>query len=686
MAKKELTPEERMEQNVRRQMQRHGAKIRERIKADAELLEDQRRTEARNLILAMEMQAERKTEVDSFHKALYLCNAIKSVTTVVARSFNIDQSINYRYEKVYSNDVPWLKAYTDLKSVELRIAPNTMDTSDDKNVRRTVAVIKGATYHEVAHCLWTKHMIADYFKDEVNRKKYHRAWNLLEDGRIESLLIKKSPIIKKYLLPMMWDIVVNLTKDDVSAEFKLGSAVPFLLVRTYIPRGMQRQALHSANTFVAKHRPSDAQHIAGLISDMLATSKEYNACTTITDQIPFITMFHELLTRWNSIFGEVYTSDGVGREDGMGLPTGMPNVVESVDVPSEWDETLVSETAPKSDKPKTKSESDTPINPNSNADDDGDSGEDDQENTPDTPQDKSEGDSQDKSDDGDDHIQSDQSVASDYGDESEGKYNELDKSVEEAVSDYELTAVMREWNNTIATGLPSYDGALVADQRVSKEGEMVRTGMLNALDTVVMTASPSWKYRMENGAVLDVDAFTNREMGDDAYWMAKDDSGERGHDLAISVLLDCSGSMSHNLASLGACAYGIHGASQALGIPCTTSIFGTNGYLLWDEDSIPMPAILPDLGGTHVRQCLESVPNQRAGKSRQIVFILTDGDWEYDIPTLQPFMDEGVHTVLIGLNLALAKLQAKNPSRAITIRSVLDLPKQVELVIGDFFR
>lgn len=683
MAKKEYTPEELMERNLRRQMQRHGAKIRERIKADKELLEAQQRDEARRYMMAMEMHSNHKDEINDFARGLYLCNAIKSVTTVVARSFNIDQPINYRYETGFTMRTPWLTAYTNLLSMELRIDPRKVEDvgNDDEKVRRVVAVIKGATYHEVAHCLWTKHMIADYFSDDANRRKYHRAWNLLEDGRIESLLITKSPVIKKYLLPMMWDIVVAINDED-EPHRRLGSAVPFLLVRPYIPRGMQRQAIHSAKKHVSKLQPCYSQDIAGLINDMLSASKGYNACTNITDQIPFIMQFHELMTRWSYMFGgDNLATDTVGSENAQ---TGNPNVVEGVENPSEWDGWEITEESEESE------ESDTPINADPNTPSDSDS-----DPTAENGKDVDGGDNRRESDDNqpqkssdskDDNISADHSKASDHGDESDGIYNELNESVENAVSDYELKAIMQEWNSILSTGLRKYDGFIAPHDAVVKQGDQVRAGMINALDTVVMTASPSWKYRMDNGSVLDVDAFTNRELGDDSYWMAKDDSGERGHDLAISVLLDCSGSMSHNLSSLGACAYGIHGASQALGIPCTTSIFGSVGYLLWDSDTAPIATVLPDLGGTHVRECLQALPLQREGKSRHIVFILTDGDWEYEVPSLQPYIEDGMYIVLIGLNLSVQRLQFKQPTRAINIKSVMDLPKQVELVIGDFFR
>jgi hypothetical protein len=693
MTKKQLTPEEMMERNVRRQMQRHGAKIRERIKADTELHEEQKRQEAQKLIAQMEASANRGTvEHSDYDKAQWLCDSIKQITTVVARSFGQDQPIVHKYSNMIADRM--LMAFTDLKVVTIGIKPSLVQFSSDEEVRRTTAVIKGATYHEFAHCMWTKHLIKDYFPIDDNAHKNFKAWNLLEDGRIEALLIVKSPIIKKYLLPMMWDIVVNVgdeSTDEYDRVYRIARAVPFLLVRTYIPKGIQRQAVMNVWKVLDlsnRDTPATRQNVKNIISEMLSVSRGYNACTDMNDQIPFIVRFSELLNEWGQLFGRVFTNDSAGDPSGR---TGESSSVESVESPSEWDEsewdnsTPAPSTSDGDSKPENsaKGESHKPSDMDMESDDDSDfsvkPSADDKDDKP--------SDSDDKENDGSKDDEQSQGKSSDHGDESNNNpHEELNKAVNEAVSDYELSAVMKHWGDTLRTGLPSYTQPLPTDSKVTDDGEMVRIGMINALDTVVMTASPSWKYRMETGAVLDVDAFTNREVGDDAYWMDKDDSGERGHDLAISILLDCSGSMMGTYSALGSCAYGIHSASQSLGIPCTTSIFGTHQYILWGEDETPTPVIMPDLGGTQVRECLESLPTQRAGKSRQIVFILTDGDWEYDIPTLLPYMDEDVHIVLIGLGMPLAKLTQKSPSRAITIKSVIDLPKMVEQVIGDFFR
>jgi hypothetical protein len=690
---KQLTPEEIMERNVRRQMQRHGAKIRERIKADTELHEEQKRQEAQRLILQMEANASRKEEHSEYDKAVWLCDSIKQITTIVARSFGQNQPIEYRFN---STSDRMLSAFTDLKKVHINIRPDMVRFDTDDAVRRTTAVIKGATYHEFAHCMWTKHMVRDYFSNSLDAKTYHRAWNLLEDGRIEALLIKKSPIIKKYLLPMMWDIVVNIGHESFGENDKnrsIAGAVPFFLVRTYIPKGIQRQsvqAVWSTLSHMGKDSPNQRVAVKNIINQMISLTQKYNACTDINQQVPIIMQFNDMLTAWHDLFGSVYSNDNAGDYEGS---TGeSDSSVQSVEIPSEWDESEWDNSTPARIAPKKKEEEDesTPEEDESHDPSDMDmesDGDDDSDSSSDGDNSDKSSDSNEEGNDSEDDDQSSQSKASDVGNESDNNpYDELNSAVNEAVSDYEFSAVMKEWGETIHSGLPSYTPTMNSDDNVAKNGEMVRIGMLNALDTVVMTASPSWKYRMETGAVLDVDAFSNRELGDDAYWMAKDDSGERGHDLAVSVLLDCSGSMSGTYSSLGACAYGIHGASQSLGIPCTTSIFGTSQYRLWGEDDMPTAIIMPDLGGTKIRACLDALPTQRAGKSRHIVFILTDGDWEYDLPTLIPYMDEGVHIVLIGLGIPVTRLLQKSPSRAINIKSVLDLPKMVEQVIGDFFR
>lgn len=77
---------------------------------------------------------------------------------------------------------------------------------------RTIAKLKGLTYHELAHIMWTISTSSLFRKTIINRK-HDMAWNILEDQRIEAFLVTKYRH-QKYLVPTVHDIALNITGDS----------------------------------------------------------------------------------------------------------------------------------------------------------------------------------------------------------------------------------------------------------------------------------------------------------------------------------------------------------------------------------------------------------------------------------------------------------------------------------------
>lgn len=72
---------------------------------------------------------------------------------------------------------------------------------------RHLAVLKGVLYHEGSHVRWTQRPF--YTHEELkNDRDLHRAWNILEDQRIECLLVGTSPRTANYLTPAILDWVI----------------------------------------------------------------------------------------------------------------------------------------------------------------------------------------------------------------------------------------------------------------------------------------------------------------------------------------------------------------------------------------------------------------------------------------------------------------------------------------------
>ena len=209
-------------------------------------------------------------------------------------------------------------------------------------------------------------------------------------------------------------------------------------------------------------------------------------------------------------------------------------------------------------------------------------------------------------------------------------------------------------------------------------------GMVNALESIVVTPDPSWRYNMDDGAILDLEAFVNRDLGDDSYWVDKDGTGERGHDLSVSLLLDCSTSMSFYFTELGVVGYAIRKACDHFNIPCTTVLFGSDSELLWDANDEPELRVMPNLGGTNIARALFDVPNHRHDKGRHLVVIFTDGEWG-DVESVRPFFTNGETSLLVGFGMGIHTLQQRCADVSVSIGKLLDLPFEVEKAIARFF-
>lgn len=692
MPKEKLSIVEKQRRQLLRKMANSNGR---RIRQQSEEARSRTISEANNLqrILSNREWQKQYSKNDDDYKTKLLAEAIRNVTSVVSASFGLDQPVKYDYHQGSSLQRV-LSARTNLKEIQLLINQRRLTDYSEAGIRKSIALLKGATYHEVAHCKWTKNWHTYPFPDGFKLWDYFSAWNLLEDGRIETLLVQKSPIIRSYLLPLIYEVVLN----NMGGSVDVAGGMPFLIVRSYLPKGFQRSAIRQCQI--------EGRDMS-LVSEMLNVSRAYQACDTWEAQIPHIIEFDRLMKLWSP--GDPAT----GRGDGEGVPTPVGKHDEMDENPSDnyepvlvpvdkFDENdwkhddLTNPTTTQIDKPSDKPN-------NEGEEEDKSEGEESSEDENSAGDDSPTSSNTDKAQDDQDDSAS-QSSESTNEDADTGKgattgnqewiprqqtideiHKAFEEAVNESVSTYELNEVMGQFNESLRRELRKtfVESEVWTSERQTTVSSLT-LGMINALETIVVTPDPSWKYNMDDGSILDLEAFTNRDIGDDSYWIDKDGTGERGHDLAVSLMLDCSGSMDWNLDKLGMVAYAIRKACDHFNIPCTTSVFGSNGYLLWGPNDEPVQATMPNLGGTNVADCLLDIPNQRCDKTRHLVVILTDGEWG-DVEALPPFVTNSETTLLVGFSVPVGSLTKRRPDVAVSIGDLLDLPSEVEKGIARFF-
>jgi len=163
------------------------------------------------------------------------------------------------------------------------------------------------------------------------------------------------------------------------------------------------------------------------------------------------------------------------------------------------------------------------------------------------------------------------------------------------------------------------------------------------------------------------------------------DNGNPGCDIAVSVLLDYSGSMGSVEAELAKVAFACKRAGDLLGIPVTVTLWDTDARVLWDasERAEHLP-VIDAQGGTNPQVALNDLDNQRFGKAKHVVLIMTDDAWNNGAPTLASYKSEG--RLIIGLGYTdgtyspyiQESMEKKGADFAYSIKDLAEIPRHLE--------
>ena len=262
--------------------------------------------------------------------------------------------------------------------------------------------------------------------------------------------------------------------------------------------------------------------------------------------------------------------------------------------------------------------------------------------------------------------------------------DEINKNME-TVSKDEIHDFMSQVNEVLSRDvLPDETLSIMSPSEVD-DAKQVCTGMINVLEQLVVQVDPSWTFHMEQG-VLDPTAFMTKEIGDTDYWSGLDGVGGNGHNLAVSVVLDSSGSMGGCMDELSIAAMGIRKACDYLNIPCTVTTFNDDVRMVAPADKDVDFVKVSATGGTSPYTALNAMANQRCDKDFHLVVILTDGEWS-DIHDVRPWCSPGRYFVIAGLGWGMEEtIKDKGADYYVVLHNVLELPKVVTHALVGFFK
>jgi hypothetical protein len=602
--------------------------------------------------------------------------------------------------------------WTDFSKIHVRVSDKFYNENDPAQLSRLIALTKGLIYHEAGHILYTipypqlvqRASEAGYklsplpgsllgptgsitIQDEY---EYKWVWNLLEDQRMECAVVRTSPIIERYYRIVVLDAVIR----SIPAE-QAHRAWPFITGRSYLPLSVLNDYRRKAVQYA---------HDNDLVDALVAIDqgvRDYKRAKTEVDMVKAVEKVTPALRLWLKQERANGGGDGGSVDDHGHQRRREPGRISPDSSATESGEGWGIPTPPtKADDRQdddnnqgggevTDSTSDTQRYDSAPS-----QGETDEESDNETSNNKSDGKGQQA--DGQDDTTDDDTDESDesdepgtgvgaYGDnapildgiEQTGLNDLLDDLIDNVVTNDQIHDLVTQVNDSLRRGVPRDPSLSPMPTELLAQVEEVRAGMLNTLAPLAVQADPAWRFRQESG-VFDPVTFMYREPGDTDYWVDLDDTGATGHDLAVSVILDVSYSMSENTDALSVGALGIRMACDELDIPCTVSTFSDNGYLYFDATDKTEPLRVSAHGGTEPTEALEDLPNQRYGKARHLVVVFTDGAWSHSAPMFSQVREPGMYILGVGFGLGVAEAIAqRKPDVAVKIESVSQLPAEV---------
>ena len=701
-----------------------------------------------------------------------------------------------------------MSAWTDFDQIVVRYRLH-------EDIRLLAATMRGLCYHEGGHCRFTIpfRQLVELALGSYNRRdhdQYHRAWNVLEDQRMETAVVSDSPRKAAYLTPVILTEMAD-TVNSAAANW------PLFIWRKYLPAKVRKGA---RKLFVAKHM------LMGLDGDAIAkrweaTVTRYVMADNALDMWAAVLEAHELLKLTQVIPA---ANDDMGHDqqhnerrddldDALVIPIDPSMLPDDggVTIDMDDDELVIDTTDPEvarhlgnifvalfshpetllrvvysvptlskesSDGEGGGSPSPTPTDDDAEDDSEGDETEDDGESQPgsdsaaDDKSDDTEADEDgeeatdahgddddtdddedddadggrsdldaDSDDDDDDESDDDHGTADDEGDDEsddddatedgdtddytdedgddmspggrDGKHDPEHTATEPEADDEELTDDDLSEAIDQAEAERDEDDALDADVRAFQDAVDTRVSDLQPYQTTpstdyeaqatahnladelersfhaaTMEKAPTWVEQQRRG-VLNVMRYKTRQPGDSEFFKQYVEDDAPGYDMAVSILLDYSGSMGNHTTALAQCGYAAKLACEKLGIPCSVVLWDTEAMILWDanEPAEGLP-VIEAAGGTDPQVALADLVNQRYEKAQHVVVIMTDGEWnghQNQPGFLAAYKEDGRTIIGAGYNSGYGtaehiadKLRRYGCDESYALANLMDLPRLLE--------
>jgi len=507
--------------------------------------------------------------------------------------------------------------------VEVRVEDNReMDTTaynDGKNIvfnahliedidDKTIISLNGFNYHEVGHILYTPRGGSEFGKT-VKREQLGKAFNVLEDARIERLLIAKYPSVAPF---MEASCLEYLLKGD-SAEF--GSYFPLFTGRKYLDIELRQEI---ADRFIKDFGVDLAVAIATIVHEYrtLVYPRDFNRGL-------------DLLRAFADIIGHENTNEVNGKPI---IPNGNGG---------HTDREVQDKGRMKGDK-EQKAQQDKATN-NESGDGAGNERLDDPADT------------------NTDNDRSSTSFGSKGKDEADD--NVLRKDIQERLDNLSkndevqrTTKEVRKAINDNNERRSAIKQGAYSNQQVSAQVSASARAFGVALERVRIDNDPAWELEQPMGR-LNIGRAMRADINDMDKVFDRWSEGNSNNDIDAIVLVDTSGSMSWQIQRTMESAWVIKRGIERINGRVSVYKFNHDSRLIYSATDKAQPTeyrYVNSSGGTNPYKALLEARRHLMNSKRgvRMLFIVTDGEWDMDEENNKVIADltkDGVQTSVVYL-------------------------------------
>jgi hypothetical protein len=596
--------------------------------------------------------------------------AVIAEQTAVLRSYGLSQNVRARL-------TGWdIKCYTDFNTIVIGwptvdIPLNESETRlvDDANVLAdTVAQIRGAFQHEMGHLLYTvpfAYLNDLGWDDETHGRGYHLAWNLLEDQRMESALVRDVPRIGAYLTRLVTGQVIG--RADIAWMYIAG--------RQYMPSKLLSNAYR---LFADSYSQEWADEWLDIVT-------KYKSATDIESLRTEVKRAKQFMQKVRNCSGASIPSPSTHSDTQRGSSKdeqdpgtysaedrGLDELPDLSDSATEQDSTPPAQGA-------TSDEQDDigGGEQGATADQQGDQQADDsgQGNSDQTDE---QSDSESPSQSWTSHVP----ISDDKSDEFDEQVKQIEQEAKDDIlSDSTLHDVVRHANERAyeqgLTYMP-HSGRRMPDDRVAV-AEQVAMGIEAALTDFVTQSQPTWHARQDQG-YIDPLTFMTKEVGSRDFHRRLVGASNEGIDLHVSMMADVSISMEGApMRALSESVYATARACQNLGIGCSTVLWSDYNETYKVYENGPTAEAFTTLGGTDPTRAMDDLDNHNdEGAGHHLVILFTDGYLNDDLD-LSKWSQPNRHIVLV--KFGVPDNTKHGADVLVHISDVAQLPQQLTLGI-----